>query len=698
MRRMALALLAVLPMVALASGDPEFDRESQIVDWLRSVRAAAPDARTRARVEALTHYESKATRPSPEPRNGDETVAAFNIASEARGTLRAWERNAELPPASIARVPTSKAATPGSIIHYVESASSGACTSDEVCTEIGVPVPMPVDSQTPVAGFRTYASLLAGLQALVAQNSDIASATTVGTTAANRNIVAFEIGAAGSPAFLQSGGIHAREWIAPEVVAGYLERLIGNRHDGGLYQYLIDNVKSVLIPVLNVDGFLQTQRFPDRAVASTCSEDASNEPRDGRMRRKNMSADGTLVDEILTTIADDMLGVDANRNNLPWWGGTPGSSGNPCSLVYRGAAAESTRELQALTAAAALAPASRLRLYIDTHSYTRAYLAADTGNARRDAIQQQLAQRMSAVAGGRYSYSASSPGHGIGSTDEHFANTYQIPAYTLEVEPTIAGGIADYGGIDVPDSGFILPSAEVPRVRDEMVSATVLGVYRQSGPPSVSDIVIFAGPDALGFQGMWLQSGNQRTFHVASPASLQAGGSYTLTVGFTKPMRVRDSAGEITQYPGQSVALDPTLALEGLDAQGQPFTVPIATTSGHWYGAHYVNDAYAVDFQIPAGTPIAGARRLSLAVTASDFSGNALDANPATPVDWSDGAWSGYEDATCASGDVGGTDRSARLIDDGSPLCAGAGGDGGGGAIDLASLIALLLLRRFRRS
>jgi len=695
MRGIVLLLMAALPAVALATSDPEFDREAQIVDWLRAMRAVAPDADVRARVEALTHYESKATRPSPEPRSGDETVAAFNVASEARGTLRAWERNAGLPPASIARAPASKAATPGSIIHYVESASSGDCTPDEICTEIGLPVPMPVDSQLPVAGFRTYDSLIAGLKALVAQNTDIASTTNVGTTAANRDIVAFEIGASGSPAFLQSGGIHAREWIAPEVVARYIERVLANRHDGALHQYLIENVKSVLIPVLNVDGFLQTQRFPDRAVASTCSEDAANEPRDGRMRRKNMSADGTPVDELLTTIADDMLGVDENRNNLPWWGGTPGSSGNPCSLIYRGASAESTRELQALNAAAALAPSSRLRLYIDTHSYTRAYLAADTDNARRNAIQRQLAQRMSAVAGGRYLYSSSSAGHGIGSTDEHFANTYQIPAYTLEVEPTLGNGIADYGGIDVPDSGFILPSAEVPRVRDQMVSATVLGVYRQAGPPSVSAVSLLAGGDAVVFQGHWT-SGNARSFAVDQRQPLQAGGSYTVQIGFDKPMRVRDGSGNVAQYGGQNVALNPTLALVGIDSQAQPFTVPI-DTSGQWTMTHYADDTYSVQFQIPAGTPVANAKRLSLAVTAADLSGNALDANPATPVAWNSGAWSGYEDAACTSGDTGGTDSSVRIVDDGTPLCAAASGGGGGGALDVCSLVGLLLIR-LRRS
>jgi hypothetical protein len=356
--------------------------------------------------------------------------------------------------------------------------------------------------------------------------------------------------------------------------------------------------------------------------------------------------------------------------------------------------------VQALQSAAALAPASRLRLYIDTHSYTRAYLAADTGNARRNAIQQQLAQRMSAVAGGRYDYSASAAGSGIGSTDEYFANTDQIPAYTLEIEPTIANGLADYGGIDVPDSGFILPAAEVPRVRNEMVSATVLGVYRQAGPPSVTAVSIRDASDTIVFAGHWTPSGPARNFVVDTRQSLQAGATYTASIAFDRPMRVRDSSGNVAQYTGQNVALDPTLALEGVDAQGQPFEVAIATASAQWTKTRYADDTFSVDFQIPAGTPIAGAKRLSLAVTAADFSGAALDANPATPVDWRDGAWAGYDDSSCGSGDVGGTDRTVRIVDDGSPLCASSSGDRGGGAIDLASLLALLLIasRRLRKT
>ncbi len=39
-------------------------------------------------------------------------------------------------------------------------------------------------------------------------------------------------------------------------------------------------------PVENVDGFLQTQRYPDKSLQSTYGPDGDTTPRDGRMRRK----------------------------------------------------------------------------------------------------------------------------------------------------------------------------------------------------------------------------------------------------------------------------------------------------------------------------------------------------------------------------------------------------------------------------
>ena len=206
------------------------------------------------------------------------------------------------------------------VFTYTENDSS--CAG---CKPLGFPVPIPVDSQSAIAGFRRYDPLIAGLQARALGNPDL-SESQIGTTRGARPIRAFVASDANSTtaeglipeaAVLQNGGIHAREWGTPEVVTGILERLDDNADGNGLHRYLLDNLTMVAIPVLNVDGFLQTQRFPDTTLKSEHAPDQvdPNYPRDGRMRRKNMRN----TDEVLDENADGMNGVDLNRNNPPIW-------------------------------------------------------------------------------------------------------------------------------------------------------------------------------------------------------------------------------------------------------------------------------------------------------------------------------------------------------------------------------------------
>lgn len=283
------------------------------------------------------------------------------------------------------------------------------------CKPLGYPVPIPVDSQAAVAGFRRYNSLIAGLQARALGNADLREVQ-LGSTRASRTILAFVAGDADSStaeglipeaAVLQNGGIHAREWGTPEVVAGILERLDDNAGSNGLHRYLLDNLTMVTIPVLNVDGFLQTQRFPDTTLKSEHLPDQAdpNYPRDGRMRRKNM----LNTDQVLDRNADGMNGVDLNRNNPPIWARSNRSSGDPRSIVYHGSSAASEPETQALHSAANLGPASRLRLYIDTHSFSQIYFAPYTNVNRRNRIQDRLAQVMRTVPGADYRYGPGGP-------------------------------------------------------------------------------------------------------------------------------------------------------------------------------------------------------------------------------------------------------------------------------------------------
>lgn len=596
------------------------------------------------------------------------------------------------------------AAANAEIINYVQSANC------ENCVSIGVPVPLPVQSQTAVTGFRAYESLISGLQDLWA-TTGLLSSQSVGATLGDEPILAFRLGDTDAttaegfpePAVLFNGAIHAREWAAPEVVAAYAERLLGNRSDAGLHQFLIENVNAVLIPVLNVDGFLQTQRFPNQAGTEieNTSVGPGTEPRDGRLRRKNLRKDdGTSVDADLGTEADRLLGVDVNRNNQPFCG--QGGSGDPNNLTYRGDCGNPEAEARALQAAVP----DRLRFFVDLHSYQRALLSAETGARRRDTIQQQLAATMSRTAGNgtdRYPYGASSPGSGIGSTDEFFANTYGVPAYTLEIEPR--NGLSDYsGGINVSNSGFILPAAELPRVRQELTDALVLGTYRQvAGPPVLLAAEIRqSDDDRVIYSARWVPNGNDRRLQVDVREPLQTDTDYRLWLAFDKPMRIRDDDGAVTQFRGQNVPLAPAIAVEGTGSGGAMFRQDLPTTADGWLSAQggapdgrlrYADDAYAIDFRLPANVPLAQARRVNLRVDARDLSGQALDANPATVLDW-DAGWSAYEDEDGNDDtDTGGADRTQVLAGE-----ANAGGGGGGGGAFGGFALALGLLLRLRRS
>ena len=111
------------------------------------------------------------------------------------------------------------------ILTYVQHA-----TGDAADIPLGYPVPVPVDSLTPVDGFRTYASLLAAHQDLVATRNDVAGHK-IGTTLAGRDIWAYRVGTPGEEtvfgqrksAVLAVGGTHAREWQPPEVIAETIE-------------------------------------------------------------------------------------------------------------------------------------------------------------------------------------------------------------------------------------------------------------------------------------------------------------------------------------------------------------------------------------------------------------------------------------------------------------------------------------------
>jgi murein tripeptide amidase MpaA len=561
--------------------------------------------------------------------------------------------------------------------------------------QLGYPPPIPVASLTPVAGFRQYASLFARHQDLMISTSFV-QGTQVGTTVNAQPIWAYQLGdanntVAGStriePAIFINAGIHAREWQTPESATELMERIAFNGNDGGYHQYIAENMNLVVLPVLNVDGFLQTQLYPTTVTAHPA------QPREGRMRRKNKRNPNTLaaIDADINTVADNFWGVDLNRNGDFGFGQNGGSSSSVTSLVYRGPSMASEPETAALRAAGALGPSSQLRMYSDTHSFTQAYLVSTTSDARLTAITQALLNKMRAVGPSRtYGVSFDNAAGDIGTTADHFNETYAIPGWTLEVEPI--NGSQDYGGLPHGHGGFITPDAHIARVRDDIARMYLRGAYVMAGPPSVREVMLTqVGAPGPTYHARWTEtSPTARALTVLASTAVVPGASYEIWVAFDKPMRLA-----ATPTPRLSLTvLDPSggvIAQAFTNAGDWEFTV-----TGDATGAlRYQGDAITTTFTMPSGTADFDSIRLRL--SAVDLANSTIDANPATIAGWSAGHWTEYEDAAGVDGDDGGTDQSYSVDAPGTGTGGGGGGGGGGGAaFDLLALLVglRLLLRR----
>jgi len=556
---------------------------------------------------------------------------------------------------------------------------------------LGYPVPIPVDTPLPFDGFRSYAGLHARHQDL-ANTSDWSHAIELGQSRTGRTIWSYQLGDAdhmtvyGLPehAMLTNGGIHAREWQSPEVATGIIELLTLAEDDKHLLSYLRDNANVLVIPVQNVDGFLQTQRFPSQNWMGTDPDDPEESPRDGRMRRKNMLG----ADEDLFTHEDHLLGVDLNRNNNPYWGSNPNrSSDQPESIVHHGEAPSSEPETAVLDAAAQMGPAEKLSMYTDMHSFSQVHFWVRNSNDGLSSLTERLlttfTNHHAAFDAGKFYWfdtAANIPmNQGIGSTDGHFTHVYQVPSWTLEIEPTfgnhpgLPGAGADYGGLGRNGhDGFILPDSEVERVRTELAQTFAVAYYQQSGPPSITAIrFIDVASGAVVIEAEWDVSGEtSRELYTFQAQPLQLDRDYMFWLAFDKPMRWRED-GEVTVLPGQpgsTLDLDAGL-LVGLD------DLSVIPVGGDWLDApgdapdgylRYRDDALSIGFNLPPDENNLGlvgeSVMATLAIQTWDMTGNQLDAVPSTAARWEDGGWSGYEDVEGLDGaNTGGVDHSIQF-------------------------------------
>ncbi|MGH2713223.1 MAG: M14 family metallopeptidase [Thermoleophilaceae bacterium] len=156
----------------------------------------------------------------------------------------------------------------------------------------------------------------------------------------------------GRPVFLQMGLHHAREWPSGEHAMEWAyELILGYRQGGARVRQVVENTRTIVVPVVNPDGFNASreagQLYLNGDGADTDldgSGDISDEEfilaaaaHPNEYRRKNCRLPGDPEAGNCAQPSTGIFegGVDPNRNYGAFWGG-PGSSGDFFTQTYRG--------------------------------------------------------------------------------------------------------------------------------------------------------------------------------------------------------------------------------------------------------------------------------------------------------------------------------------------------------------------------
>ncbi|MEV1085952.1 M14 family zinc carboxypeptidase [Streptomyces sp. NPDC050211] len=186
--------------------------------------------------------------------------------------------------------------------------------------------------------FRPYSSdggLRQEILATARANPGLTKVVSIGKTVNGQDILALKLtknakktkdGA--KPSVLYLSAQHAREWITPEMTRRLMHHYVDNYATDKRIKKIVDTTELWFVLTANPDGY-----------------DHTFENSDNRLWRKNLrdvNGDGVI------STGD---GVDLNRNFAYKWGyDDEGSSPNPTSQTYRGAAPNSEPETRALDA------------------------------------------------------------------------------------------------------------------------------------------------------------------------------------------------------------------------------------------------------------------------------------------------------------------------------------------------------------
>lgn len=203
-------------------------------------------------------------------------------------------------------------------------------------------------SESVIGRYARVSEMHTFLDEMAARHPNLAEVFVIGTTYEGRQIKGIKIGetnAQDKPVIWIHAGIHAREWVAPASCMYIIDQLLSKYDTDANIKKLVDGAAWYLTPSANPDGY-EYSHTTDRLWRKTRTPNAGY----------------------------SCKGADPNRNWDDHFGGT-GTSGYPCSDIYRGSHAFSEPNSKALSQYI-LGIKDRVKGFFSLHSYSQAWLTS----------------------------------------------------------------------------------------------------------------------------------------------------------------------------------------------------------------------------------------------------------------------------------------------------------------------------------
>ena len=304
------------------------------------------------------------------------------------------------------------------------------------------PSPLP----TGRTAYRVYEDYQAELKKLAEDNPGLVKPVTLPEkTFQGRDITGVEIASNvnakddGRGTFLLVGEHHAREWPSSETALEFAHYLVDGYKGGDQrISKIVQGERTVIVPIVNVDGFIESRNATD--PADTTGESLLQTPEGvappgGSLAYRRKNCDGAIPSgDVPCTL---QYGIDNNRNYINGWGGK-GAGSDPWTQSYRGPSPESEPETKAVHEFSQTRPVLNI---ISLHTVAALVLRPpalhDGGKAPDEIALKKLGDDMAKATGYTSQYSFQLYDTSGTTEDWNYAQAGSY-GYTIEIGP--AGG------------------------------------------------------------------------------------------------------------------------------------------------------------------------------------------------------------------------------------------------------------------